>query len=396
MTAVGKPFEKRDDAGPRVTGRQVLDAVLARKRPPRIAYGPNYWQWFEHHRRYGLPEEIAHCRSQLDLIRYLGLDVFSRNIYSDQHTGWFGGLCETVWQDVEYHERESRLGGDRVFQRSYRTPKGTLTERLRYVAEQSTLVQEKFLVDDPAAQIGALQSLLADRRWSFSPQAYRAVNEQVGVDGRVIAGELYGPLKMLHLAMNPAEACYFLVDQPQSAAELMAIHETAMLELVEQMAVAGVSAVMAMDNLDTMFHPPRLVEQCSASFYERAARICHEHDAQFFIHACGRQRANLKLIASLGVDGLEGVAFPSLGDVKLDEAMRLSGDRLILTGGISALEFQRFATRGEVFAYVKDLFARLDPFAHRFVFSASCATPYSAPWEMLKYFRDAWLEYGWR
>jgi len=378
----------------RTTGRQAVRAVLDRRRPERFVFGPNYWQWFEHCRNRGLPPELAHCRSQLDLIRHLGLDVFSRNVYSDQQTGWLGGLSDAVWTDVVYEEWEPADGRDRVFHRTYRTRQGTLTERLRYVFDQSTLVQEKFLVDDPAGQIGALEELLRDRRWRFADERYRAIDGQVGDAGHVIAGELFSPLKMLHFAMNPVQTCYFLTDQPERAAEVMALHEAAMLDLARQIAAAGVPAMMSMDNLDTLFHPPRMVEQCSASFYEQAARISQEHGSRFFIHACGRQRANLGLIASLGVDGLEGVAFPTLGDVELDEAMRLSGDRLILTGGISALEFERLKTRQDVFAYVKDLFARMEPFAHRFVLAASCTTPYSAPWEMFVHFRDAWLEYG--
>ena len=78
--------------------------------------------------------------------------------------------------------------------------------------------------------------------------------------------------------------------------------------------------MMAMDNLDSVFHPPPYVEQYAASFYEQASQICHEHGSTFFIHACGQQRANLRLISSLGVDGLEGVASPPLGDGELDEA----------------------------------------------------------------------------
>jgi hypothetical protein len=96
----------------------------------------------------------------------------------------------------------------------------------------------------------------------------------------------------------------------------------------------------------------------------------------------------------LGVDGLEGVAFPPLGDVELDEAMRLAGDRLILTGGISAAEFLRLQTRQGVFAYVHDVLGRLRPYAHRFMLAASCNTPRTASWETIYYFRDAWREYG--
>jgi uroporphyrinogen decarboxylase len=155
-----------------------------------------------------------------------------------------------------------------------------------------------------------------------------------------------------------------------------------------------VRVMMSMDNLDALFQPPQFVEQYSAVYYEKASRLCHAHDSLFFIHACGKQKANLKLIASLGVDGLEGVAFPSLGDVELDEAMRLSGDRLIVTGGISAMEFDRLNSRQAVFDYVAGLVRRMTPYAHRFILSASCTTPYSASWEMLRHFRDAWSEHA--
>ena len=48
--------------------------------------------------------------------------------------------------------------------------------------------------------------------------------------------------------------------------------------------------MMAMDNLDTAFHTPRYVEEFSASFYEQASRICHEHGARSsFTLAGGRK-----------------------------------------------------------------------------------------------------------
>jgi hypothetical protein len=360
----------------------------------RIPYAPNYWQWFEHHRKQGLPREISHCHSQLDLIQHLGLDVFSRNLYSDQQTAWFGGLCQTIWTDVDYCELETRDGQDRLFHRTYRTRKGSLTEQLRYVWNESTLVQEKFLVDDPDHQIEAFEELIRGRSWRFVPERYHATELQVGENGYVVAGELYSPLKLLHLSMNPVQTCYFLADHPERAADILAEHERAMLNLTEQIASGGVRAIMSMDNLDTLFHPPRFVERYSARFYEQASRICHNYGSLLLIHACGKQNNNLGLIASLGVDGLEGVAFPNLGDVELDEAMRLSGDRMIITGGISAMEFERLSTRAEVFRYIEDLFERMAPYLSRFILSASCTTPYTASFDMFKHFRDAWLEYG--
>ena len=378
-----------------VDGATALAAVLDRRCPPRIPYAPNYWQWFAHQRNHGLlPQELAGCPGQLELIRELGLDVFSRNLYCDEQRGWFGGLAEVVWEGVEFTEQERFEGRDRIIDRTYRPRAGDLTERLRYVWSESTLVQEKFTVTEDPRDLDALAALLQARRWRFEPERYESWKAKVGQDGFVVAGELCSPLKMLHLVAGLVETTYLLTDQPERMAELLAWHEAAMLDLVCQMASAGVRGMMAMDNLDVAFHPPRLVEQCSASFYEQASAICHQHGSLFFVHACGRQRANLKLIASYGVDGLEGVAFPPLGDVDLEEAMKLSGDRLIISGGISAYEFERLRSRSEVFAYVRDLCSRMRPYAHRYILSAGCATPYTAAWPVLQHFRDAWREFG--
>jgi uroporphyrinogen-III decarboxylase len=94
------------------------------------------------------------------------------------------------------------------------------------------------------------------------------------------------------------------------------------------------------------------------------------------------------------VDGLEGVVYPPLGDVELDEAFQMTHDHFIITGGISAHETEHLTTREQVFDYVRNLFERIKPFSNRFVFAASCNTAINTPWEMIKQFRDAWLEYG--
>jgi len=379
---------------PESTKTAVVQSVLKRETPPRFVFAPNYWQWFAHQQRHNLlPEEIAHCRMQLDLIRYLGLDLFSRNTYCDQERCWFGGLAEPVFEGVEVSAHEYYQGDDKVFEKTYRTKAGTLTERLRYVADGSTLVQEKFLIDDYKSQLDAFEQLVSARRWRFSVDEYKQEQERVGDDGIVVAGELFSPLKLLHIALGPVDTTYSLTDYPDRVKEILSIHEEAQLDLVRKMARAGVPAMMAIDNLDTMFHSPDYVENYSASFYEKAGRICHKHDSTFFIHACGQQKNNLRLIASLGVDGLEGVAFPPLGDVELAEAMELSGDRFIITGGISANEIEKLVTKKQIFDYVKNLLETLQPYKHRFMLSASCNTPINTPWETIKLFRDAWLEY---
>jgi hypothetical protein len=377
------------------SGRECVKSVLQRKTPARVVYAPNYWQWFAHHQNHGLlPPELAGCHTQLDLIRHLGLDVFSRNIYADQQHCWFGGLTEEVWDGVEAHEEVRMEGRDRVITRTYHTRRGALTERQRYIFADSTLVQEAFALDGVLDPLNALEDLLQARRWRFLPDRYAQEQMLAGDDGFVVAGELISPLKVLHLLAGAVNTTYLITDDTDRLRELLALHEAAQLDLVLQMAKAGVPAMMAMDNLDVAFHTPAYLEKFSASFYAKASRIAHEYGSTLFIHACGRQRANLKLIDSLGVDGLEGVAFPPLGDVQLDEVMRLTSDRLLITGGISAMQTEKFQSADEVRRYVEDLLGRLRPHRHRFMLAASCNTSIRTPWTVIQWFRDAWKEFS--
>lgn len=368
-----------------------LGRILNRMDPGEIVYAPNYWQWFTHHQHHHtLPPEFQSCQSQLDLIDHLGLAVFSRNIYCDQEAGWFGGFTKEEYDGCSVQLQTTKEGKDALTTRRIQTPTGPLVERQRYIWAESTVVQEEFLVDSYTTQRETFEQWVKSRSWHFNSAAYQAEQKRVGDRGLVIAGELVSPLKMLHLVLGPVNTTYLAVDFPDFTAHICSLHEKAQLDLVKQMVRAQVQVMMAMDNLDSVFHPPAYVEQFSASFYRQAAAICHEEGSHFFIHACGNQAVNLARISELGVDGLEGVAYPPLGDVSLVEAMQATGDRFLITGGISATEFERLKTRDQVFNYVQALFKQMKPFRHRFVFSASCNTPINASYEQMIWFRDAW------
>jgi uroporphyrinogen-III decarboxylase len=371
-----------------------VERVLQNQQPSAFVFAPNYWQWFSHHQNHGiLPDEIKRCETQLDMINWLGLDVFSRNIYCKQDEYWFGGICDELFDGVEVKSASHVENGNKITEKEYRCSSGVLTEQISYLFKESTIVQTKFLITDYTEQASLLEQFLASRKWKFNPSKFEAICNKVGDKGVVVVGDFFSPLKMLHIVMNPVESVYFLMDQPEYAKSLLEIHEDAQLDLVKQCVSKGVKVIMSMDNLDTIFHPPDYVEAYSASFYEKASTICHNHGAKFFIHACGNQKENLPIIASCGVDGLEGVAFPPLGNVELDEAMRLTPENFIITGGISAMETRDLKSKEEVFTYVRNLFRKMKPYQNRFMFSASCNTSIETKWETIKQFRDAWLEY---
>jgi uroporphyrinogen-III decarboxylase len=376
------------------THKSRIRAILNGEDPGSFVFAPNLWQWFYHHKHHkSLPKEIAHCESQLDLIGYLDLAVFSRNVYSDQTAYWFGGLADCSFGDLDVQVKQETVGSDIHTRIKVNTTAGTLEETLRYIFADSTVVQDTFLLSDYANQLDAIEQFIQKRRWTFNIKAYEHVVDEIGDDGCLIVGESFSPLKMLHLILGPVNTTYMIMDYPEVVTRMCETHEKAQLDLVEQMAKAGVPAMMAMDNLDTAFHPPYYIKQYCASYYEKASRICHKYGSRFLIHACGQQKANLKIISDLGVDGLEGVAYPPLGNVSLLESLEETHDRFIVTGGISATEIESLKTEKAVCDYIEKLFTELKPYRHRFVLAPSCNTPINATFDQILWFRQAWMKF---
>ena len=109
-----------------------VERVFLNEKPSGVVFAPNYWQWFSHQRNHGtLPDEIKHCQTQLDLINYLGLDVFSRNIYCNQDEYWFGGICDESFDDVEVETSITFNDRDKITDKTYHCINGILIITIR-------------------------------------------------------------------------------------------------------------------------------------------------------------------------------------------------------------------------------------------------------------------------
>jgi hypothetical protein len=108
------------------------------------------------------------------------VDVFSRNIYSDPENYWFGGICDEIIDDFEILENKSFSGRDKVTAKEYRSSKGSLNENLVYVFNESTLIQNKFLVTDYVKEFEVFKHWVANRRWVFNKEKFNSICKSVG------------------------------------------------------------------------------------------------------------------------------------------------------------------------------------------------------------------------
>jgi len=363
--------------------------VLRGEVPDRVPFSPNIWQWYEYQKLHGLlPEELSSCKSQMDIQKLLGVDIFSRNLITNIRTDWYGGHVRVLYDQVEVDDLQE--GDIRTI--TYHTPQGRIREAFQFQEEGCTLVQHEYLFKDFDKEYAAWKALFEDRQFEFNLQSYKELSEQVGEDGIVIAGEVTCPLKQLHILARSDITTFLLYDHESEMIELMEIYAEKALRLIKEMVSAGVQVVMTMDNLDSTFYPPPHFDRYCADFFSRAAAICHDNGSFFFSHACGQQKSILPRVTDCRINGLEGIAFPPLGDVELWEA-REAGDRFVVEGGLSAVQLEGQVSSEEAETYVSQLFNRMRPF-DRFIFSMSCNTSIKTSWDTLRRYRDAWIKFA--
>lgn len=369
-----------------MTPRQRIETLLAGGEPDSIIYSPNIWQWFNHHKAHGtLPSQLEHCESLLDAHLVMGEDCFSRNLAADNVEEWYGGFTKPRF-DNTVSCLIIRDGHKKSLE--YATHAGTLTEEFFFEHQSSTLIQRKFLLEGMSPNLEAFKYLVAARHFDFDKNRWDNFESRIGQAGMNICGCWCNPLKLFHFAADPANTVFILMDQPEIAQDIMEIHTEIVLESVKQAIAGGVKVLMTMDNLDTNFYPPPYFEKYCVPFFRRLTDLCHASDVKVFSHACGQVRELLPLCADCGLDGLEGVTPPPLGNVELYEAITLTGNRFICNGGITPLTQKAMKSRQDCFDFTHNVFKHLKN-RRAFIYSMSCNTAIDTSYDVVRWFGDA-------
>lgn len=393
-----------------MNGRQRILAAFRGEPSDCVPFAPNIYLWFYYHRYHGtLPAALAGAQHPFEVLRGLGADILAR-----WDTQW---AVREVYTAGEYSSEFADQGGVRPsalppgtpittsfniyppganeHRRRFVTPYGALTQTWAFTAESAADFEAKYWWTD-WEEYEAVRFMLEAREYQLDVASFRHWVRQVGDDGVVMCHLTQSPLKMLHWLAGPQNATYFIMDHPEETRALARIHEEKALALLEQVVdLPEAEIFFSGDNLDSMFYPPRFYRDFCDSFFTRAAEIIHRRGKHFVVHACGRNHKLLPLVGASGVDCLEGITPPPLGDVRLGEARGLSGKAdFVVNGGMDSPHQElRQDAEAALHAYTRDLFAEMGD-KQRFIYASSCMTSPLTPWENLVYFRDAAREYG--
>jgi uroporphyrinogen decarboxylase-like protein len=386
-----------------MTGRQRILAAFRGEAPDTVPFSPNIYYWFYHHLMTGqLPSDVAGARHPFDVLRFLGADILARwdtqrvtreRLTAGEYSEEFRGdsaqdqPAVTAFNVYPPHtsERHSRFA----------TPYGTLTQTWILTEEAGA----DFIADywwKDWSEYDAVRFMLESTEYEFDAAGFHRWVKLIGDDGVMMVHATQSPLKTFHWLAGAENATLFALDHPEEMKALARIHEEKALALLEGMVdTPDAEVFVCLDNLDSAFYPPYFYRDYCDSFFTRAAEIVHRRGKIFVVHACGHSKALMPLVGRSGVDCLEGLTPPPLGDVALGEARRMSGrPDYTVNGGMDTLHLElKEDAEARLHDYTRRLFESMGDKRH-FVFASSCATPTLTPWSNLVHFRNAAREYG--
>ncbi len=162
------------------------------------------------------------------------------------------------------------------------------------------------------------------------------VEEAIGEDGVYIPTLDPSPVQQLiELDMGMAGFYYHLEDHRADLESLLdAMHACRMGEYEIVARRSPAPALIPVENTSTSLISPTLYRRYSLPQIRDFVGVCHRHGKKAILHMCGKLRDIVRELAETGLDGINALTPPPVGDLPFEEAFDALGDGLIILGGI--------------------------------------------------------------
>jgi hypothetical protein len=318
-----KLIERGDDLP--VTPRERLLAALNGERPDRIPWAPEF--------------NIVLCKRIVDTIPG---DPYTEETLYLEACRRMRAECFLRVDAVEVAYPNLRMTesvDDGVVTRVYETARGVLASRGRIIPDIGTDMEFEHMIKG-AGDLAAYQNLYEDAVYRPRYDFVRRRIEQLG-DAGVIS--IFGPptplLDLIMFQIRLPAIYYLLADAPRELAELLRAMHRRNCEYYELAAAAPGEVVRSFEDTSTTLVSPVLYREWCLHQLQDYRDICHAHGKQFVPHMCGLLKGVLPELRETGLDGIEAVTPPPLGDTPIGLAREQLGPDVTLIGGIDPTQF---------------------------------------------------------
>ncbi|MFP3904868.1 MAG: uroporphyrinogen decarboxylase family protein [Armatimonadota bacterium] len=158
--------------------------------------------------------------------------------------------------------------------------------------------------------------------------------EQVG-DELSVHSEVFSPFTQLMERLGYEGALMALMDDPEKCGEILQAYTEGTCALAKKQAARGVDAVLISSAFaGGGFISRDMYEQFVHPYEQQVAAAVHKTNAKVYTHTCGAIGDRLELMVATGIDGIDTMDPPPLGNTELADAKKRVGDRIFLKGNI--------------------------------------------------------------
>jgi hypothetical protein len=302
-----------------------------------------------------LPGRVAHAERFVDYVERRG---------SDQFIHWRGdGVCRCPDGELPMHVEG---------------PRPAVTD----------LDPELLYYEDPHTLGGLKYPFFYDLEPSeeFFPDSVFAILHLVlaQVGGELsVHSEVFSPFTQLMERLGYEQGLIALVEEPKRCHAILERFAMGASDLAARQAACGVDAVLISSAFAGAGFISRTMYQEFVLPYEsQVVAAIHKAGVRAYTHTCGAIGDRLELMAQTGIDGIDTMDPPPLGDTDLADARRRVGDRLFLKGNLDSVNV---LLRGSVEDVRRSALERLEAMrgAPGYILSSACSVAPAVPPENL-------------
>ena len=242
--------------------------------------------------------------------------------------------------DVEHpNVRKEEADEDGVIVRAWETPHGTLNSRARMIDNIGTEMESEHMVKT-VEDVRTYRFVYED---AVFHARYHAADRQIAHMGDAGLITLFGPptplLDVIMFQIRLPNVHYLMADHPQEMGGLLEAMHRRNCEFYEIVSGAPGDVVRSFEDTSTTLISPAMYRRWCLRQLQEYRDICHAHGKLFVPHMCGYLRGLLGDLRETGLDGIEAVTPPPLGDTPLSTARNALGPEVSLIGGIDPTQF---------------------------------------------------------
>jgi len=345
-----------------LTSRQRLLTILRHQKPDRYPWAPLIDGYFMQ----GLPPE-QEAAGITAFLRSIAADILLRHV--------------PCWRAQPDGVGVTEAKDGRWTVHTIETPLGKLTERSEHHPGAETAYITEYYIKTPDDYAAACHWLTHQNPVADYAATQRAIDE-AGEEGLVTVDAGSPPLTAFFRFLPQEQVSFEFYDHPERLDKLAEAAHAYTFAQAQVAAASPAEVVVAYAaDITTRLVSPKMFERYALPFLQETARVLHAAGKIFVLHTCGDVAALLPMMRRSGIDAIDSLSEPPLGNTPFEAAMAELGDDVCLIGGVSPIVLAN-GTPDDVRAHVLDLFGRV-PSGRNLLLCTSDATAYATPVENL-------------